>query len=170
MNTERITKIKGYVRIADQSEATSSEHNWMAAELIWEEIDSGTPQKEIARAIGKSEAHISFVKRCWELRVIKTGLEEFEYGDLGSFFQFYNSEEVKGESARDRSGSGDGEPGSDRRRPSGDYSAHGLTVQAYTAIDSLVRSKAHQQLLSEEDLEMLRELPSRIRALLRDIG
>lgn len=168
MNRDRIIKIKGYVRIADASEARASEHNWMAAELIWEEIDSGTQQKVIAREIGKSEAHVSFVKRCWELRVIKTGLEEFTYGDLGSFYEFYNSAEVRGESAdRER---GDGGNGGDRRKPSGDYTASGLVTQAYTAIDALERNRAHHQLLTEEDLERLRELPARIRALLRTIG
>ena len=68
----------------------------MAAQLIWEEIDSGTQQKAIAKAIGKSEAHVSFVKRCWELRDDQAGLEGFTFGDLGSFHEFYNSEEVKG--------------------------------------------------------------------------
>lgn len=170
MNPFRMEEIKSHVKIADENEATASEHNWMAAELIWQEVESGTTQKAIAKAISKSEAHVSFVKRCWQLRVVDTGLEGFAFGDLGSFYEFYNSPEVRGESAdRERGGSGDGD-GSDRRKPSGDYSAHGLTVQAYSAIDALCRNKGHQQLLSEEDLELLRELPSRIRALLRDIG
>jgi hypothetical protein len=168
MNQGRITKIRKYVRIADEHEVKASEHNWMAAELIWEEIDSGTPQKEIAQAIGKSEAHVSFVKRCWQLRVVDTGLEGFAFGDLGSFYEFYNSSQVRGESAGGDHGGGSGS--GDRRKPSGDYSASGLVTQAYTAIDALIRVPSHHELLTDEDLDRLRELPARIRALLRTIG
>lgn len=169
MNPFRMEEIKSHVKIADENEATASEHNWMAAELIWQEVESGTTQKAIAKAISKSEAHVSFVKRCWQLRVVDTGLEGFAFGDLGSFYEFYNSPEVRGDSAgRDRDGGGSGS--GDRRKPSGDYSASGLVTQAYTAIDALIRVPSHHELLTEEDLDRLRELPARIRALLRTIG
>lgn len=168
MDKARIARIKNYVRTADASEAKASEHNWMAAELIWEEIDSGTSQKDIAKAIGKSEAHISFVKRCWELRVIKLGLEEFQYADLGSFYEFYNSAQVKGESAgSDREGSGDRKH--DRREPDGDYTPSGLILQANSYIESLERNW-DPQLLSDDDISRMKSMMSRIRALLRDIG
>jgi len=171
MNQARINRIRNHVKIADENEATASEHNWKASQLIWEEAESGTVQKEISRAIGKSEAHVSRMKKCWQLRVVDAGLEGFAFGDLGSFYDFYNSEQVRGESdsannRRDRNGVGE----RDRSKPSGDYSAHGLAVSAYNAIDALRRNKAHHELLTEEDLDLIRQLPAMIRALLRDIG
>ena len=87
------------------------------------------------------------------------------YSELGSFYQFYNSPEVHGESSREP-GSGSG----DRREADrGDYSTSGLVFQARKAIDALFRNPAHMETISDEDVEALEEIQSRIRRILRQL-
>ena len=164
----RFAELRDHLKIAEESEATASEHNWAAAELVWDMVEDGIKQTEIASEIGKSQAHVTRLKKCWELRVVSAGLEEFSYSDLGSFYQFYNSPEVHGESSRGGSGS-DGESG-DRRgveRERSDYSTAGLVLRASTAVDALFRNRAHWETFTDEDFTRLEEIQARIRRILR---
>lgn len=49
-------------------EAKGDEYQWEAARLIWEELDEGLrSQRDLAEAIGKSQTHVSFMSKLWNL-------------------------------------------------------------------------------------------------------
>lgn len=153
------------IKLADEAEGTASERNWAAARYVYDAVKNGIVQKDIAEAAGKSQAHITRLKKCWEIRVINQGLRlPLEYAELGSFYQFYNSPEVHGESSR-------GEPGSGDRRGEerGDYTTSGLVFRASSAIDALLRNPAHMETISDEDIAALELIPGRIRRILRQL-
>jgi hypothetical protein len=155
------------IKLADEAEGTASERNWAAAQSVYKAVKNGILQKDIAEATGKSQAHITRLKKCWEIRVINQGLHRPSYAELGSFYQFYNSPEVHGESSREpSSGSGSG----DRRESErGDYSTSGLVFAARKAIDALYRNPEHMNTISDEDLAALREIQARIREIFRQL-
>lgn len=160
----RFADLREHLKLADEHEKTSSEHNWAAAELVWEMVEDGIKQTEIASEIGKSQAHVTRLKKCWDLRVVQSGLEDFSYSSLGSFYQFYNSPEVHGESSRgNEPGSGSG---SDRKER-GDYSTSGLVFRASSAVDALFRNREHWKALTEDDIARMEEIQARIRRILR---
>jgi hypothetical protein len=155
---DRITDIINHIKLADESEATASEHNWAAAQLIWEEVDDGATQKSIAAAIGKSETHVSFMRKCWEVKVASIGLTGFALSDLGSFYEVYNSVEVRGESAaRDRGtgpGSGGGHlPGREPEETSGTA----MITKAANLLDTVARNPGYWDMLTDDDLAVLNE-------------
>src|SRR3954447_22406816 len=126
MPRDLIDQIKHYIKLADEAEGTASENNWAASRYVWEAVRAGVVQKDIAEETGKSQAHITRLKKCWEIRVVNQGLRRPVYRDLGNFYQFYNAPEVRGESANREPGSGSGRDG-DRRgeEERGDYSTSG---------------------------------------------
>ena len=63
---DRVQQIIKLEAEADQAEATASEIRWEAARLIWEELQSGKPQRQLAREIGKSQGHVSKCSAMWE--------------------------------------------------------------------------------------------------------
>jgi hypothetical protein len=164
---DRIEQIKKHLSIADGEEKSVNHHRWEASRLIWEEIEEGASRRELGKAIGKSHTHVRYMYNCWA--IVGSKLPESQ---RPSFQDTYMSPEVRGENGedeeRDRSGSGDRKR--DRREPEGDYTAHGQVNAAWGAIDALQRNKAYHQLLTEEDIDRIRQLPSMIRALLREIG
>lgn len=165
MATDLMDQIKHHMKLADESEATASENNWAASRYVWEAVQAGIVQKDIAEETGKSQAHITRLKKCWEVRVINQGVRRPVYRDLGNFYQFYNSPEVRGESARpdgERSGSGERRGGEERS----DYSTSGLVFRARSAIDALYRNDAHMETITDEDLAALKEIRARIREIL----
>jgi len=155
------------IKLADEAEGTASERNWAAAQWVYRAVKNGIVQKEIAEATGKSQAHITRLKKCWELRVVSQGLRRPVYAELGSFYQFYNSPEVHGESSRSEPGSGSGERRGETER--GDYSTSGLVFRARTAVDALYRDPVHIDALTDEDEAALREIQGRIREILRQL-
>jgi len=175
-----MNKVQTIVKLQRESAQLDEDSNvrrWCEAQLIWEELQTrsfrnlGTAIKEAGGS--GSLRHLQLMKKCWEgygQPLWDAGNED--YAKYPRLNELYNSDEVRGEPDEDGNGGdgGGGERGSDRRRPSGDYSAHGLAVSAYNAIDALRRNKAHHELLNEEDLDLIRQLPAMIRALLRDIG
>jgi len=163
-----LAKVTEAIKLADEAEGTASERNWAAAKYVYQAVKNGIVQKEIAEATGKSQAHITRLKKCWELRVISQGLRRPVYSELGSFYQFYNSPEVHGESSRGEAG-GSGRDGERRESEHGDYSTSGLVFRASSAIDALYRNPAHLETISDEDVATLEEIQRRIRGILRQL-
>jgi len=161
-----LAQVTEAIKLADEAEGTASERNWAAARWVYQAVKNGIVQKDIADATGKSQAHISRLKKCWEIRVINQGLRRPDYAELGSFYQFYNSPEVHGESSREP-GSGTGERRGETER--GDYSTSGLVFRARTAVDALYRDPVHIDALTDEDEAALREIQGRIREILRQL-
>jgi hypothetical protein len=159
-----LAKVTEAIKLADEAEGTASERNWVAAHQVYLAVRNGIKQKDIADATGKSQAHITRLKKCWEIRVINQGVRHPVYSELGSFYQFYNSPEVHGESSREPS-SGERE----RRGEQADYTTSGLVFAASRAIDALARNPAHMETISDEDIERLEEIQARIRRILRQL-
>jgi hypothetical protein len=167
---DRIAEIKRCLLVADGDEKIVSKHRWKAAKLIWEEVKDGKSRRELGEEIGKSHTHVRFMYNCWDMvgrkLLVSAGLDS-----LPNFQAIYTSDEVRGTSDSDEHKEGSGsrkrEPGKD---PRSEYTAHGLVVQADNAIDALLRSPAYHQLISDEDIVILRKLPAEIRSLIRKCG
>jgi hypothetical protein len=160
MNKVRIREIIALLRQAEHDGTTQSEYNWRASRLIWEEVQAGTKQVDLAQQIGKSQSHVTRLKKCWQIFVIDPGVEFSCYADLGSFYEAYNSPEVHGESQRrnerNRGDYGQG-PGGKNSRSSEDedFSADGLIKRSYTALSILANNPAFWPLLTKEGHNML---------------
>jgi hypothetical protein len=89
----RIEHIIEHERLADKLDEQSEEHRWEAARLISEELADGTSQHELAARISKSQPHVFYMKRCWELR---------DNSSYQSFDQLYGSPEVRGPQPKDQ--------------------------------------------------------------------
>ena len=166
--TDYLAKASQAIKLADEAEGTASERNWEASRYVYEATSNGIRQREIADATGKSQAHISRLLKCWEVRVINQGLRRPVYAELGSFYQFYNSPEVHGESSRGEVGSGDRERGgSGRDREASDYTTAGLVLAAWKALDALARNPAHMETITDEDLDRVEKMTALIRRILR---
>jgi hypothetical protein len=161
-----LAKASQAIKLADEAEGTASERNWEAAHSVWAAVQNGVTQARIVEATGKSKAHISRLKKCWEIRVVNQGLRRPVYSDLGSFYQFYNSPEVHGESSRGEVGSGEGERDRKRSDPS-DYTTAGLVLAAWKALDALARNPAHMETITDEDLDRVESMTALIRRILR---
>jgi hypothetical protein len=168
-----IEAIAEHVKLAEESEQTASEHNWAASQLIYEAVQDGVKQKDIAEAIGKSETHISFMKKCWIVRVVNMGIEGYSLKDLGSFYDVYNSAQVRGESAdREPGGEGGGAGGNKKqiREPGEDeHSGHGIVVKVANLLDRLADNRGFWDTLTEDDLVVLSEAEESIRSILADV-
>jgi hypothetical protein len=163
--TDYLSKASQAIKLADEAEGTASERNWEASRYVYEATSNGIRQREIADATGKSQAHISRLRKCWEIRVVNQGLRRPVYAELGSFYQFYNSPEVHGESSRGEVGSGDGERR--ERSESSDYTTAGLVLAAWKALDALARNPAHMETITDDDLERVESMKALIRRILR---
>jgi hypothetical protein len=172
MNKVRIREIIALLRQAEHDGTTQSEYNWRASRLIWEEVQAGTKQVDLAQQIGKSQSHVTRLKKCWQIFVINPGVEFSCYADLGSFYEAYNSPEVHGESQRrnerNRGDYGQG-PGGKNSRSSedDDFSGHGLVARAYTAISILSNNPGFWDVLGEEDWIMLKAVPGLVSSIQR---
>lgn len=163
--SDYLAKASQAIKLADEAEGTASERNWEAAHCVWAAVSNGVSQVKIVEATGKSKAHISRLRKCWEIRVVNQGIRRPVYSDLGSFYQFYNSPEVHGESSRGEVGSGErGE-----RKPSepSDYTTSGLVLAAWKSLDALARNPAHMETITDEDLDRVESMTALIRRILR---
>jgi hypothetical protein len=161
-----LAKATEAIKLADEAEGTASERNWEAAHCVWAAVSNGVSQVKIVEATGKSKAHISRLRKCWEIRVVNQGLRRPVYAELGSFYQFYNSPEVHGESSRGEVGSGERGSGRERSDPS-DYTTAGLVLSAWKALDALARNPAHMETITDEDLDRIDSMTALIRRILR---
>jgi hypothetical protein len=172
VNESRICEIMDHLRKAENEGGTVSEHNWAAAKLIWEEVQAGTRQKDLAERIGKSQAHISRLKKCWQVFVVIPGVEYPSLRALGSFYEAYNSPEVHGESSRSnernrRSDRGQGQGGRNKRssEPDNDFSADGLARKMYEAASILSRNPAFWPLLTVDGQACVEAVPDLVSAI-----
>jgi len=173
---DRIAEIVQLEGMASANREDRSASRWKAAKLIWEELQEKSftqLSQEIKLAGGSgSIGHLTYASRSWEITVVKSGLKFNSLKSLPNFNTIYNSDDIRRPEDRKRRDVGDGsdrkrEPGKD---PRSEYTAHGLVVQADNAIDALLRSPAYHQLISDEDIVILRKLPAEIRSLIRKCG
>jgi len=162
---DRVEEIRKHEAIADRNDATTSEHRWIAAQLIWEEVNEGKSRRQLGQERGKSHTHVRYMFNCWDLVGRKLGGLDAD-GGLPSFNEIYNSVEVRGDPGE---GSGKGSAGGRHREPE-DHSAHGLVMTASGAISEIADNPAFWAVMTDEDWIIIRELPAVIRALLRDSG
>lgn len=164
---EEIVRLEGQ---AAQTEKASSGDRWRAAQLIHGQLAHKTFRQlsqDIKEAGGKgSIGHLERMKKCWEI-VGSVQWEAFkdDFAQYPNFTNIYQSDEIRGENPEDKGG--------DRKRKPNDhedFSAHGLALAASNAVASLVENPAFWPLLTDEDVELLRETKDTLRVLIRDIG
>lgn len=66
MRDDKVQRIIELEENADKLESEASDVRWEAARLISEELASGTSQRALASAIGKSQPHVFRMKTVWE--------------------------------------------------------------------------------------------------------
>lgn len=169
---ERFVELEGK---ADAGERKTSSQRWEAAQIVWDQHNirrKSFPQlsREIKAAGGKgSLGHLFRMNKCWDIIVAQNGREVQDYGDLPSFYQTYNSDEVRGESDEDDPSDREpGERGGSDREPRS-RSGHDYVEKAVGAIAGLQGLPALWPGLEDGDIEALRKLPARIQRLVRDI-
>jgi len=162
---DRIAEIRKHEAIAERNDSTTSHHRWIAAQLIWEEVNEGKSRRQLGQEIGKSHTHVRYMYNCWDLVGRKLGGIDAD-GGLPNFNEIYNSVEVRG----DPESGGDGPTGKHRRREPEDHSAHGLVMAASVALGELAANPAFWPLLTNEDWALVFELPAVIDGFLRDAG
>jgi hypothetical protein len=83
-----VSNVKRVIRLeadADKLEADASELRWQAAELITQDLDTGDwTVQAYADAIGKSQAHVSYMRAVWQ----RYGQDHHHGDDLG-FDHYY---------------------------------------------------------------------------------
>jgi hypothetical protein len=85
----RVKQIIYHEREARRLQAETDEHQWIAARLISEELETGKAKAQLGREIHKTEAHVRYMARCHKAK-LKFG------SDLPPFNTVYNSPEVRG--------------------------------------------------------------------------
>lgn len=174
MNTvERIRELEPK---AEKTSALGSKLHWEVAELYWIAIEKdGITKASLARQVGKTAMHVLYMYRCWDRIVAKPGLVwDGDYGNLPSFYQTYNSDDVRSPDDEDENGHGGGEgsrrSASSRNEQQADYTGHGLVTDIANGVHALSRNPAYIPLLTEDDIHVLREAYAALRALLADIA
>lgn len=87
---------------ADKLEEDVNSLRWQAAELIWQELDSGKSQRQLASEIGKSATHVNHMAKTWRVCLGKHPLPPFN--------EAYHSPEVRGMPKPRAGSSGYGQP------------------------------------------------------------
>jgi len=64
---DRVGQIIEHERLAEELQAQSDQHRWEAARLIAAELADGKSQRQLSQEIGKSQTHVSFAAKTWEL-------------------------------------------------------------------------------------------------------
>jgi hypothetical protein len=170
-----IQEVREHLEAAKAHDITASEHNWTAARILWEKFDNDKTlvQAQVARELGCSPMHITFMRRCWQVFVVDHDVQISSVRDLGSFYMAYNSDEVR--KPEDSYHGGEGERGS-RRKPGRpepdirDYSADGRAELAHRAVSSLVDNPDSKKLLTEDGIAHLRETYDALRVFFRKYG
>jgi len=164
MNEARVAEIKSHLEAAEVPNREASTHMWIAARLIWEEVESGKSRRALGDEIGKSHTHVRYMYNCWS--VVGLAHPGTKPEDLPPFNEVYHSTEVRG----DPESAPEGEAGQRKRPEPPDHTAHGHVMAAAEAIDALLRNPAYWPLLTNDDWVILRELPAVIDGLLTDSG
>src|SRR5258706_10246459 len=84
-NVEEIIRLEAD---ADKLDSEASDLRWKAAELIHAELQTGKSQAQLAMEIGKSQAHVSYMARCWDYHL--------SYNVRPHFNTLYNSPLIRG--------------------------------------------------------------------------
>lgn len=163
----RIERIIELEKRAERPAALDSKCKWEAARLYWEEIEAGQSKAYLAEQTGKSAMHILFMYRCWDVCIVRPAIKFGSYEELPSFYQTYNSEEVR--RPQDRERREDRSAPTDSRTPRGegkrdhtpreddgpDYTGHGLIATIVKSVAILRSNRAYWQVLSEADVTQL---------------
>jgi len=168
MDTDRIDRIVVHEKLADEAGRSAEEHRWRAAELIWDELNSGTPARALARQIDKSDTHVRSMARTWERKL--------KLADNRPFNEIYNSDEVRGRGTGTprvtREANAGWEPPASgkavRRSPQREDEeddeprsmAGRLAEAAYEALSALATHEQAWSFLTDDDVSLLEEIPS----------
>lgn len=164
---DEIKQIQYHENAAEMPEGQASYHKWWAAKLIAEVVDSGTSQRELGQQLGKSNTHVRYMYRSWNLvgrKLYVSGNEEME--GMPNFSTVYNSDEVRGRDGEalipvpevekaERTGDVGG--GYTENDIDDDPTAAGMVRAIARAAMSLRRSEALKDLLTDEDYALLGE-------------
>ena len=88
----RVKQIIYHEQEASRLQAEADEHQWIAARLISEELETGKSKAQLGREIHKTEAHVRYMARCHKAK-LKFG------SDAPPFNTVYNSPEVRGKTS-----------------------------------------------------------------------
>jgi hypothetical protein len=165
MDEKRIARIIELEGSAVRPEKIASAVRWETAYLYSEEAASGTPQTEIAKRVGRSNAHITYMIKAWKtVQFIFSG----DYDDLPPFSEAYRSREVRGSGAGTDSGTdsqGAGSPdGRDRtrsRRPPDDI--HSIVSRILYNVSLLSDVSGSWPALGDDERDWLKEASNTLR-------
>lgn len=99
-----IREAKAHLLAASGKGESASVHNWIVARWIYEQVQQGAVQADIATGLAVSETKVSFYKKAWRVCVVDPGLadtlpDDPEEWDLPDFAVVFHSPEVRGPSA-----------------------------------------------------------------------
>jgi len=151
-DVKEIVRLEGRATLAERA---SSGDRWHAAHLISAQLARKTYRQlsqEIVSAGGKgSIGHLERMAKCWKLvGRVQYETHKEDWARYPNFTTVYQSDEVRG-TAEESSGS-QGSGGRDEE----DQSAHGLTMAAANAIAKLARNRVYWPLLTEDDVNTLK--------------
>lgn len=173
---DRIAMIIALEGRADLDRDARSAQRWAAARLIWEELQHKSYvalSEEIKSQGGKgSIGHLIRMNRCWELTVVRPGIEPHSYEDLPFFGEVYQCEEVRNPANRKRRNVQASQARQRRARKACLHeSAPSWVAAANEALDSLAEHRVAWPFLSDGDLDVLKGIPAKaenILSMLRD--
>jgi len=161
----RIAEIIRLEKVAAKSAKPVSADRWRAAELIYAELQpvnnrAGKSQNQLAGEIGQSQTHVRYMARCWEIAVVRPGLEFATYADLPDFAEIYRSDEVRGaDTTPGHKSRPRGAGRKPRQKQDTDDDGLGQTTlaqKAAAAINILDQNPAFLDLMTPADLAALR--------------
>lgn len=79
---DRVARIKFCETEAQKLYENAEALQWEAAELIATELAEGKTQRELAKEIGKSQMHVSYMSRIWKIKLENPGVQERSFNDL----------------------------------------------------------------------------------------
>lgn len=161
----RIDEIIYHETAADAESSTRSAHRWQAAKLIYEEVESGKTKYKLAQEIGKSQHHVRWSARCWDL-VGKHYADGNEFSDFPNFNDTYHSDMIRGdqelpsEERKPRSSGRSWSSSNEAAEPERD-NAPAWVAMADEAARLLDAHPITWQLLTEDDRIVLKSLPGK---------
>jgi len=162
---DRIRRIIRHEAAADRDDTAISRHRWQAAQLIWEELQTGTTMTALGEAIGRSRQHVLYASRCWELAG-----QSYDEGDLPPFNTIYHSVEVRGSQHPPVIGDQPAREQPITQDQVGPHTAHAWVEQASEAVRSLTEHQATWPFLDANDIATLANLPNRIQAIVDQLA
>lgn len=172
---DRIARIIELEKASIRRDTTSSTEKWEAAHLIWLELNQDNPPSKAAlgEKIGRTPQHVLYMSRCWDNFVAKPGIEwlgEPDYASLGSFYEVYNSDDVRGKGTNSRKARPEPRETTGKADHSQDFSGHTLVTDAHTALSILSNNPGYWAALSSEDWDMIQAIPDMISRITGDDG